>query len=764
VTDPARPPATGAPLGRDAQPEHAAGIPAVASSVRHVVGRAGVRGLRQLQLVNQFDGFDCPSCAWADPDDDRSLAEFCENGAKAVADAADRHRADPAFFAEHTIDDLLSRSDRWLNDAGRLTHPMLRRPGSDHLEPVTWARAERMVAEHLGALDHPDRAVFYTSGRASNEAAFLYQLWARSFGTNNLPDCSNMCHESSGTALSGTVGIGKGSVRLRDLEVADVVVVLGQNPGTNAPRMLTALQACVEGGGTVVSVNPMDEVGLSSFVNPQDLTDVRRAAGVLAGHGTAIAKEHLQVRIGGDLALLTGVQKALVEAGGVDDVFVAEQTTGFEALRDHLAGQPWEPLEKASGIGRDRMRWLAALLAGTDRIVWCWAMGITQHEHAVGTIQQLANLALLRGAIGRDGAGLCPVRGHSNVQGDRTVGIWERPPAEFLDRLVAGVGGDFAPPYAHGHDVVQSIEAAGRDEVDVFVALGGNLLQAAPDTDVSAAALGRVHLGVHVATKLNRGHLLTGRTALLLPCTSRTEAIVSDHGEQFVTVESSMGVVSRSRGRMTPASRHLRSEPRIVAGLAAASVGDEDPVHWVALADDLDATRDLIEACVPGFDDYNLRVRRDGGFELPNNAREADWSSLPDRRAVLTTYPVPTDTRTSAELTLMTVRSHDQFNTTVYGDDDRYRGVRGDRRVVFLAPGDARRLGVTTGSRVDVHGLHDDGVERALRGFRVVVHDLPEGDCAAYFPEANPLVPLGRTAIGSNTPISKAVAVQVVPA
>ncbi len=767
----ARPPSIDDRLEHRRPPTRAAGVPSVVSSARAVLGRAGPAGLLQLARVNQFDGFDCPSCAWADPDDDRSVAEFCENGAKAVADATDRHRADPGFFATHTVEDLLARDDRWLNDAGRITHPMLRRAGDDRFAAVRWDVAERLVAEHLAATT-PDRAVFYTSGRASNEAAFLYQLWARALGTNNLPDCSNMCHESSGAALGPTIGIGKGTVRLHDLEVADVVVVLGQNPGTNAPRMLTALQRCVENGGTIVAVNPMREVGLSRFVNPQDLADVRRAPRALAG-GTTLASVHLRVRVGGDLALLTGVQKALVEAGGVDEHFVERRTTGWEGLRRHLEQQSWAPLEAASGLDRGAMRRLADLVAGTDRVVWAWAMGLTQHEHAVGTIRQLANLALLRGAIGREGAGLCPVRGHSNVQGDRTVGIWDRPTEAMLARLDAGVGGGFTAPREHGLDVVGSIGAARRGEVDVFVALGGNLLQASPDTDATAAALGDVHLGVHVTTKLNRGHLLTGRTSLLLPCLSRAEADVTAAGPQFVTVESSMGVVSRSRGRMAPASDQLRSEPRIVAGLAAASLGPTTPIDWVAHATDLDRVRDLVEACVPGFDDYNRRVRLDGGFARPTPARDGDFSGLPDGRAVLTTYPLPGDGDEAAargvahapegSLTLMTVRSHDQFNTTVYGEDDRYRGVHGDRRVVFVAPPDAARLGLDDGQRVDVTSHAPDGSRRVVHGFRVVLHDLPAGDCAAYFPEANPLVPLSSVAIGSNTPTSKAVPVTLAP-
>ena len=760
--DGARPPKGRSHLRHEELPEKAAGVRAVLSSGQVVLRRAGPRGLRELARVNQFDGFDCPSCAWADPEDERHTAEFCENGAKAVADAADRHRAHPGFFATHDVADLLGRTDRWLNDAGRITTPMVRREGATHFEPILWEHAEALVADALAATT-PDRAVFYTSGRASNEAAFLYQLWARTLGTNNLPDCSNMCHESSGTALSATIGVGKGTVQLRDLEQADVVVVLGQNPGTNAPRMLSSLQACVDGGGTIVAVNPMEEVGLSRFANPQDLRRPTRLGRALTG--APLASEHLQVRIGGDLALLTGVQKALFETDGIDEDFVAQHADGLEGLRNHLAGQDWEPLEQVSGIGRERMQWLAELISTTDKVVWCWAMGITQHEHAVGTIRQLANLALLRGSLGVEGGGLCPVRGHSNVQGDRTVGIWDRPSDALLDGIEAGIGGGWTAPRDHGHDVVESIEAAARGEVDVLVALGGNLLQAAPDTDATAAALGDVPLAVHITTKLNRGHLLTGRTSLLLPCTSRTEEIKTRNGPQFVTVESSMGVVSRSTGRMAPASRHLRSEPRIVASLAAASVGRDNPVPWTDLADDLDRVRDLIEACISGFDDYNERVRQDGGFTLPNSARELDFGHLPGGRAQLTVHPVPEAGAPTRDdlLTLMTVRSHDQFNTTVYGDDDRYRGVHGDRRVVFLSPADAVARGLADAQRIDITSHAEDG-ERTVHGFRVVLHDLPTGNCAAYFPEANPLVPLSLTAYESNTPVSKAVPVTIAPA
>ncbi len=740
----------------------AAGVPAVMSTMRHITREAGLlRGLPLLRDANQHDGFDCPSCAWPDPDGERSFAEFCENGAKAIADAGTRDVVTPTWFQRFTVHELAAMTDRDLNRSGRITAPVVRRAGSDRFEAISWDDAYALVGQRLQALSSPDRALFYTSGRASNEAAFLYQLFARAYGTNNLPDCSNLCHESSGRALGSTIGIGKGTVLLEDFPQAEVVVVIGQNPGTNHPRMLTALQEAAEAGATIVSVNPMREAGLVTFRNPQDFA--RPSRWKAAATGTDLASMFLPVRIGGDLALLTGVQKALRERdldgrGGIDHAWLDTHAVGFDDLAAILDAADWDTIEREAGVDRARITELADLLAGTDRIIWCWAMGLTQHEHAVGTIQQIVNLSLLRGAIGRPGAGLCPVRGHSNVQGDRTVGIWERATDAFLDRLAAGVG--FTPPREHGLDVVDGIRAMHAGDVDVLVCLGGNFLSAAPDTRFTAAAMDRLDLAVHIATKPNRSHLVGDGTTLLLPCLARTDLDVQASGPQFVTCENSMGIVDTSRGNRTPVADTLRSEPAIVAGLAAATLGPTTPVDWHDLVEDYDRIRDLIEASIEGFDDYNRRVRERGGFALPNAPRLGRFDGLPDGRARLTAYEVPTTDLAPGDLVMMTIRSHDQFNTTIYDNDDRYRGVHDERRVVFLNPTDMAALGLTTGDRVDLVGRHGDGDRRAPN-FLAVPYDLPRGNCATYFPEANVLVPIDTVARDSNTPASKYVVIGI---
>jgi molybdopterin-dependent oxidoreductase alpha subunit len=723
----------------------AVGLPAVLSSLGHAASLAGpLRGARALATLNQVGGVDCPSCAWPDPADHRSTAEFCENGAKAVAWEADRRRLTPADFARLSIADLDKLSDYEHGQLGRLTHPMVRRPGAAHYAPISWADAFRLIADELHALPSPDAAAFYTSGRASNEAAFLWQLLARRLGTNNLPDCSNMCHESSGAALSAAVGIGKGTVRLADFPRAAVVLVLGQNPGTNHPRMLTALQQTKRAGGSIVAVNPLKEAGLLAFRNPQE------PAQLLGLTATPLADDYLQVRVGGDQALLQGVMKSLVERGAVDRGFIAAKTTGFDALEAHLGALDWAALEGMSGLPKARMAAVADRLAGTDRIIACWAMGLTQHKHAVATIADVANLLLLRGAIGKPGAGLCPVRGHSNVQGDRTMGVWEKPPA-WAASLGERFG--FAVPVKVGLDTVATIKAMAAGDVRAFLALGGNFLQAAPDTAATAAALQRCSLTAHVAVKLNRSHLVTGRTGLLLPCLGRTEIDRRPAGEQFVTTENSMGVVQMSRGRLEPASEHLRSEPAVVAGIAAAVLPPDIP--WQDLADDYDRIRDLIAATVPGCADYNRLVRQPGGFELPNPPRDGDFPAVGGRARF--TLGVPTAPAPGpGQLILQTLRSHDQFNTTVYGLDDRYRGVKGGRMVLFVNPADLAARGLRDGDVLDVTS-HFGGETRTATGFRAVAYDLPAGCCAAYFPEANALVPLDSVADASHTPTSKCV-------
>jgi molybdopterin-dependent oxidoreductase alpha subunit len=730
----------------------AAGIPAVLSVMRHAVRQTGLwRGTKLLLSINQQAGFDCQSCAWPNPEH-RHLAEFCENGAKAALDEGTTRRADRAFFAAHAIDSLAKESDYWLGQQGRLSEPMLREAGATHYTPIAWEQAFALIADELRGLEHPDQATFYTSGRTSNEAAFLYQLLVRRFGTNNLPDCSNMCHESSGVALNEAIGVGKGTVTLEDFERAQLVVLFGQNPGTNHPRMLSALQAAKNRGCKIVDVNPLTEAGTARFKNPQ------QPFNTLFG-GTKLADLHVQVRIGGDHALLLGVGKQLLalerERGGVlDQPFITERTHGFAAHVAALDASEWPAIERESGLARAQIEQLAALLAEHDNIICCWAMGLTQHKRAVATIRELVNVLLMRGSIGRPGAGVCPVRGHSNVQGDRTMGIWERPPAQLLRSLEARFG--FTPPAQHGLDVVDSIRAMHDGRVRVLVALGGNFLSATPDTDYTARALANTALTVHVSTKLNRSHLVTGRRALILPCLGRSERDLQAEGEQFVTVEDSMGIVSASRGVSAPASAQLRSEPAIVAGIAEALL--PHALDWSALVANYDRIRDHIEAVIPGFSQFNQRVRR-GPFTLPNAARDGVFHTR-TQRANFSAELLHDAQLGEHELAMMTIRSHDQFNTTVYGLDDRYRGIQGGRRVILMHPEDAAARGLAAGDLVDLSSEHH-GVRRLAPSFRVVPYALPRGSCATYFPETNVLVPIDSVAEHSNTPSSKYVPIRV---
>jgi molybdopterin-dependent oxidoreductase alpha subunit len=737
--------------GRDAA---AGGLGAIAETVRHAARGGLGRALPALSALNQREGFDCPGCAWPEAAD-RGLLEFCENGAKAVAHEAGGKLADRAFFARTSLAELRAQSGRWLEAQGRLAEPMLRRRGADRYEPISWREAFDLAAGALRGLSSQDRAVFYTSGRTSNEAAFLWQLFVRRFGTNNLPDCSNMCHESSGTGLSEMIGVGKGTVSLSDFELADLILVIGQNPGTNHPRMLATLEAAARRGAAIVSVNPLRERGLVRFSHPQHPLRMLRG-------GTPLASRFVRVRVGGDVALLKGVMKELLaleaERPGrvLDHAFLEAHTTGFAAFREALEALPFEPLVAESGIARAEMRALAELYAGAERTIACWAMGLTQHRFGVANVQEVMNLLLLRGNVGKPGAGPCPVRGHSNVQGDRTMGIWERPGKAFLDRLAREFA--FEPPREPGWNTVQSLAAMERGEVEVFLALGGNFAAAAPDTARAEAALGRCALTVHVATKLNRTQLL-GEEALLLPCLGRSERDLQAAGEQLVSVEDSMSSVHASRGWLEPASPALRSEPAIVAGLARATLGSADAVPWEELAGDYDRIRDRIERVVPGFEDFNRRLREGAGFVLPSGARTRAFDT-PSGRAAFRAIPLPRRELASGELVMMTIRSHDQFNTTVYGDDDRYRGIRGDRRVVLMHAEDLAARGLADGDAVDLASRFG-GETRALRGFRAVAYDIPRGCAACYFPEANALVPLGAFAEGSFTPAYKSVAITV---
>jgi molybdopterin-dependent oxidoreductase alpha subunit len=745
-------------IRRVPRPRVAGSVASVVSALDDLRRRTGlVDGMVELAKMNQTDGFDCPGCAWPDPDDERSgVAEYCENGAKAFASEAARGRVDPEFFARYSVDDLLGRSDYWLNEQGRLTHPMIRRPGATHYEPLSWEEALGCVAGELRRLESPDEAAFYTSGRTSNEAAFLYQLFVRMFGTNNMPDCSNMCHESSGTALNEVIGVGKGTVTLRDFEVADTIVVIGQNPGTNHPRMLTTLQAAKRRGCKIIHINPLPEVGLTSFKHPRSLVD-------LAGRGTRLADVFLPVRVNGDVGLLKGITKAMFEEesrspGSVfDQQFVRDKTCGFEAFRQDIEREDWSRIQRASGIIRAEIERLVPLLAAPRRTIICWAMGLTQHRNAVANIQSCVNLLLLTGSIGKPGAGACPVRGHSNVQGDRTMGIWDKPSAEFLDALRDSVG--FEPPRGHGFDTVETIRAMHDGRVKVFVALGGNFLSATPDTAFTAEALRRCRLTAQVSTTLNRSHLIAGETAVILPCLGRTEVDVQSTGPQFVSVEDSMGVVHASRGTRKPASQHLRSEPSVVAGLASATLGSASGVNWDGLVADYDGIRNLVESVVPGFEDFNRRIRLQGGFVLPNEARDGIFRTATGR-AMFSVHPVEENELADGQLTMMTIRSHDQFNTTVYGLDDRYRGLSGRRRVVLMNEQDIAERGLVEGREVDITSHFPDG-ERVARGFAVATYEIPRGCVATYFPEANVLVPIGHTARGSNTPASKSVTVTI---
>ncbi|WP_018382740.1 FdhF/YdeP family oxidoreductase [Wenjunlia vitaminophila] len=733
----------------------AAGLPAVAHSLRIAQAQMGpARAARTLLRVNQKDGFDCPGCAWPEGGR-RHRAEFCENGAKAVAEEATTRRVTAEFFARHRVADLAERSGYWLGQQGRLTEPMLLEEGAEHYRPVSWDRAFDIVAEELAALDSPDQALFYTSGRTSNEAAFLYQLFARKLGTNNLPDCSNMCHESSGSALTETLGVGKGSVSLEDLYRADLIIVAGQNPGTNHPRMLTALERAKAGGTRIITVNPLPEAGMERFKNPQTLRGLARG-------GTPLTDLFLHLRIGGDQALFRALSHlVLTTEGAVDTAFVEEHTHGFEEFAAAARELDWDQVLAATGLDRRAIERAADMVLRARSVIVCWAMGLTQHKHSVATIREVVNFLLLRGNVGRPGAGVCPVRGHSNVQGDRTMGIVERPTEAFLDAL--GAEFSFEPPRHHGHDTVAAIRAMRDGDAKVFFAMGGNFVSASPDTDVTEAAMRRCRLTVQVSTKLNRSHLVTGARALILPTLGRTERDVQAGGEQFVTVEDSMGEVHASRGTLPPASDRLLSEPAIVCRLARRVLGADDPIPWEDLAASYDLVRDSIERVVPGFADFNARVRVPGGFTLPHAPRDSRAFPTTTGKANFTAAPLEYPEVPPGRLLLQTLRSHDQFNTTIYGLDDRYRGIRGGRRVVLVNPDDARELSLTAGCYVDLVSEWTDGTERRAPGFKVVTYPTARGCAAAYYPETNVLVPLDATADTSNTPASKSVLVRLEP-
>ncbi len=735
----------------------AAGATAVAVSLQRGIGQMGTRRtIATLRSINQPDGFDCPGCAWPEPGH-AHVAEFCENGVKAVAEEATTERITREFFAEHSVAELREQSEYWLGRQGRLTEPMVKRAGGSHYEPISWDDAFALIAAELRALPSPDAAAFYTSGRTSNEAAFLYQLLARRFGTNNLPDCSNMCHEASGSALTETIGIGKGSVHITDFAEADLIVVVGQNPGTNHPRMLTTLEQAKRSGAAIVAINPLPEAGLLRFKNPQ------RAGGLLGG-GTALADDHLPIRTNGDLAFFKAVNHLLVTtadggtvAEAIDEAFIERYTQGFDTFAADAKTFDWDAYTRATGFERDVAERFAARVLGSPRIIVCWAMGLTQHANSVETIREIVNFLLLRGNVGRPGAGVCPVRGHSNVQGDRTMGIYERPLPQFLDALADEFG--FEPPRDDGFDTVETIAAMRDGAVRVFVGMGGNFASATPDTTVTHAALERCRLTVQVSTKLNASHVVTGEQALILPTMGRTERHEVDGVEQVVTVEDSMGVVHASRGTLPKASPHLRSEVEIVCGIAGALFGWGD-VAWDRFQRDHAAIRNSISRVVPGFDDFNTKIREPGGFTLPHGPRDDRTFATADGRAQFTVNELTFAEAPPGTLLLQTMRSHDQYNTTIYGLDDRYRGIHDGRRVVLVARADLDERGLDDGVLVDLRSVGPDGVERVAPRFRVVEYPTPVGTCAAYYPETNVLVALGSVG-ASGTPVYKSIPVEL---
>ncbi|MFD6391919.1 FdhF/YdeP family oxidoreductase [Nocardia sp. NPDC060259] len=737
----------------------AAGVPGVVHALEYSLSQTSAkRTALTLLNVNQTEGFDCPGCAWPEPKH-RHKNEYCENGAKHVSDEATTRRVTAEFFRAHPVDELDGMSDYWLNQQGRLTEPMVKRPGATHYEPIGWDDALALIATTLRGLDSPDEALFYTSGRLNNEAAFLLQLFARAYGTNNLPDCSNMCHESSGSALNQTLGVGKGSVSLDDIYAADLIFVVGQNPGTNHPRMLSALEEAKRNGAKVVAVNPLPEAGLIRFKNPQ----VPR--GVI-GRGTAIADHFLQIRPGGDLALFQTLNRLLLEAEDaapgtvLDHDFIGTQTNGFDAFAAHTRQLGWDAALEATGLTRAAIEQVHEQVLASKKIIVCWAMGLTQHKHGVPTIREIVDFLLLRGNLGRPGAGVCPVRGHSNVQGDRTMGIWERMPQTFLDALGTEFG--FTPPAAHGLDSVAAIRAMRDGTAKVFVGVAGNFARATPDSAVTEAALRQCALTVQISTKLNRSHTVCGETALILPTLGRSDRDIQASGEQFVTVEDSMSEVHASRGRLDPASPHLLSEVAIISRLAQRTLGATPAIPWAQFEADYDTVRDRISRVVPGFENFTERVDRPGGLRLINPVNQGIYRTA-SGKAEFTCNDFAMLAVPPGHLLLQSLRSHDQWNTIPYANNDRYRGIHNARRVVMVNPDDLAELGLADRDVVDLVSVWHDGVERRAENFVAVAYPASRGSAAAYYPETNVLVPLDSVADISNTPTSKGIVVRLEP-
>ena len=732
----------------------AAGIPAVVSTMKYGLTNMGViNSITKLSKVNDFHGFDCPGCAWPDPDDHRSFAEFCENGAKAVSDEATKSRVDTNFWSKWSISELSQKSDFWLNSQGRLTEPMIILQDSNYYQPISWEDAFDVIADNIVSLENPDEAIFYTSGRTSNEAAFLWQLLARRIGTNNLPDCSNMCHESSGVALSESIGIGKGTVTLEDFNSADLIIVVGQNPGTNHPRMLTALRDAKKKGASIISVNPLVETGMKKFKHPQNPVE-------MLGFGSSIADKHLRVKINSDQALFRAFSKSIIESDNIDEDFIDKYTNGFENFRKIAIESRYEEISEITGIPLQEILEISQKVSKSKSTIVCWAMGITQHKNSVATIQEIVNFLLLGGNIGRKGAGVCPVRGHSNVQGDRTVGINHKPSADFINNLERSTG--IRSPEKHGFDSVEAVKAMEKGDAKVFLAMGGNFLSAMSDTNRTSAALSNCNLTVHISTKPNRSHLITGKTGIILPCLGRTEEDVSSsNGRQFVTVENSMGVVHSSTGTFKPASNLLKSEPAIVSGIGGAieSRLERSGIPWENLSEDYNLIRNLIEKTIPGFDEYNVRIKSKSGFYLPNPPRDSRTFPTKNGYANFVSNDI-SFAKSSDKFMMMTIRSHDQYNTTIYGLDDRYRGISNGRRVILMNKDDISKYNLSKGELVDLSSEMDSGTVLSPDWF-VVPYDIPEGNVATYFPESNCLIPLDSVAEKSNTPTSKSVPIGI---
>src|SRR5271170_5995246 len=749
--------------------EEAAGIPAIWNTTLYGFGEMGpVRSSEAFLKINHVTGFDCQSCAWPSPDKKRKIFEFCENGAKAVSDESTKKRITPEFFARHSIADLAAESDYWHNQQGRLTSPMVRHANATHYQPIAWPEAFKMIADELNSLDSPDQASFYTSGKTTNEPAFLLQLFARQLGTNNLPDCSNMCHESSGVAMVETLGVGKGTATLEDMENTELIFIFGNNPGTNHPRMLTSLQKAKDHGAKIIAVNPLPEVSLMRVTNPnpQDYSNPLELPFALLGNGQALADLYLPVRVNGDVAAIKGILKDLFErerAGQnsqIDRDFIQTFTEGFEALLADVEATNWEEIEENSGLSRNQLHVAADMYAASKKTIIAWCLGVTQQRNGVDNVSMIVNLLLVGGHIGRPGAGTVCVRGHSNVQGDRTMGVWERPPKPFLDAL--GKEFNFVPPQKWGYDTVETLHAMFDGDIKVFFAISGNFLSNVPDTVYSAHAMRRCKLTAHVSTKLNRSHLITGERALILPCLGRTEEDIQKTGKQFLTIEDSMGIINPSEGFFTPASPDLLSDVAIIANLAQATLGSRTTTNWLGFAADYNLIRDAISRVIPGFENFNARLAKEGFFYLPNAARQRNFKTS-SGKAKLTVCPIPKHDLKPDEFLLTTIRSHDQFNSTIYGLNDRYRGVFNGRRVLFLNPLDMEANNLQAGQVVDIYSHFEGEVRKAPR-FAIVPYAIARRSAAAYYPETNVLIPICSVATKSNQPASKCIRITLTPA